>query len=70
MRALVIGSGGREHALVRVLAESESRPELWAYPGNPGIFEYAHHAQLPATIDGRHVAAFCHENQRKKKQRN
>jgi phosphoribosylamine--glycine ligase len=62
MRALVIGSGGREHALVRVLAESESRPELWAYPGNPGIFEYAHRAQLPATIDGRHVAVFCHEN--------
>jgi phosphoribosylamine--glycine ligase len=34
---LIVGSGGREHALVRALAASSTAPRLLAAPGNPGM---------------------------------
>ncbi|HEY7146033.1 MAG TPA: phosphoribosylamine--glycine ligase [Streptosporangiaceae bacterium] len=37
MRVLVLGSGGREHALVRALRRDSAVTELHAAPGNPGI---------------------------------
>ena len=37
MRVLLIGSGGREHALARGLARDSAVTDLHAAPGNPGI---------------------------------
>ena len=41
MRVLIIGSGGREHALAWRLKQEEPSLELLAAPGNPGIAELA-----------------------------
>jgi phosphoribosylamine--glycine ligase len=49
VRVLVIGSGGREHALVRALAADPDVSELQAAPGNPGIGELAQCHDVTAT---------------------
>jgi phosphoribosylamine---glycine ligase len=41
MNALVVGSGGREHALAWKLSQTLSRKELFATPGNPGMAQIA-----------------------------
>lgn len=37
MKVLVVGGGGREHAIIKKLKESRKNPELYAAPGNGGI---------------------------------
>jgi phosphoribosylamine--glycine ligase len=59
MRILLIGSGGREHALACALAASPLCDKLFAAPGNPGIAEEAECLALAATdLDG--IVEFAH----------
>ena len=41
MKILIVGSGGREHALTWALAKDQNVNEIYAAPGNPGIGEIA-----------------------------
>jgi phosphoribosylamine--glycine ligase len=50
MKVIVVGKGGREHALVMALAESQSAPEVYCYPGSDAIFDVA--KRLPGEVSG------------------
>lgn len=53
MKILVVGGGGREHAIVMKLAESSKVDALYCAPGNGGIAKYAKCFPVKATdIDG------------------
>ncbi|WP_404336587.1 phosphoribosylamine--glycine ligase [Sphingomonas sp. MMS12-HWE2-04] len=58
MNVLLLGSGGREHALAWKLAQSPLLARLYAAPGNPGIAEHAEIVDL-AINDHRAVIDFC-----------
>ena len=58
MKVLLIGSGGREHALAWKIAQSPLLTKLYAAPGNPGIAEEAELVTLD-TDDHAAVVAFC-----------
>lgn len=49
MRVLVVGGGGREHALCWSIAASPLLTKLWCAPGNPGIAEVAECVGVGAT---------------------
>ncbi len=58
---LLLGSGGREHALLTKLAESPQAGELWVAPGNGGMDTMAKHADLDPE-DPNSVAEWAREN--------
>ncbi len=60
MNVLLIGSGGREHALAWKIAASPMLTKLYAVPGNPGIAGEAECLALDIT-DHKAVADFCGE---------
>ena len=41
MKIVVVGKGGREHALVRALSESPGSPEIFCFPGSDAILQIA-----------------------------
>ncbi len=62
MKVLVVGQGGREHALSWKLAQSPSVSEVFCAPGNAGIADHATLADIPVTdLDA--LVAFASESQ-------
>jgi phosphoribosylamine--glycine ligase len=61
MKVLLIGSGGREHALAWKIAQSPLLTKFYAAPGNPGIAEHAELVSLDVD-DHAAVVAFCKAN--------
>lgn len=58
MKVLLIGSGGREHALAWKIAQSPWLTTLYAAPGNPGIAEHAELVPIGGD-DHEAILAFC-----------
>lgn len=61
MKILVVGGGGREHAIIKKLKENKSITEIFALPGNGGIAQDATCVNVGATdLEG--IAAFAKKN--------
>ena len=61
MRVLVVGAGGREHALAWALAGSPLLTKLWVAPGNPGTAELAENVPI-GTLDIAALVDFARSN--------
>jgi phosphoribosylamine--glycine ligase len=60
MRILILGSGGREHALARALAQSPRVSALFTVPGNPGTASVGTNVDMASDdLDG--LVAFAHD---------
>src|SRR5918993_4066779 len=62
MRVLLVGNGGREHALALKLAESPRVKALYALPGNPGTALVADNVPGIGVNDFDKIAAFVRDN--------
>ena len=49
MKIMVIGGGGREHAIIKSLKKSKNCEKIWALPGNGGIAQDAECVNIGAT---------------------
>ena len=58
MKVLVVGGGGREHAIIRKLKENQSIDKLYCAPGNGGISFDAECVDIKAT-DVDNMVAFA-----------
>ena len=61
MNILLIGSGGREHALAWKIAQSPHVEKFFAMPGNPGIAEYAELVKNISIDDNAAIVKFAQE---------
>ncbi len=61
MNILLVGSGGREHALALYLSKSKSCDKLYSYPGNPGIWKISEKAGKEIKSHSDYIG-FCKEN--------
>lgn len=61
MKLLVVGSGGREHAVIRKLKENKEIEKIWCAPGNGGISAEAECVDIKAT-DKENMVKFAKEN--------
>lgn len=59
MKILVVGSGGREHAILRKLAQSPQCTQLWCAPGNGGIASDGVHCKEIAATEIEDMVAFA-----------
>ncbi|HKO84692.1 MAG TPA: phosphoribosylamine--glycine ligase, partial [Actinomycetota bacterium] len=62
MRIAVVGSGGREHALLATLAQSPDVERLFAVPGNAGTAQVAQNVPGLGAADGAVLAGFAERN--------
>ncbi len=63
MNVLIIGSGGREHAIAWKVSQSSQLKKLYVLPGNAGTREVAENIDHISVDDHQAVARFCLENQ-------
>ena len=61
MKILIVGSGGREHAIAASVAKSPKADKIYCAPGNAGIAEYAQCVDIGA-MEFDKLAAFAKEN--------
>ena len=62
MKVLIVGSGGREHAIAWSVAKSPKVDKIYCAPGNAGIAEYAECADIGA-MEFEKLAAFAKEKE-------
>jgi phosphoribosylamine--glycine ligase len=62
MNILLVGSGGREHAIAKKLSESPLCQQLYIAPGNPGTAQCGINVPL-AINDFIGIKTFCHQNE-------